>query len=64
MRRVGRNNRDIDFVEIASSRQRLNKFVFALEVIAIFLAGEAGTGFVDTFEFTVTHNLGIRIIDF
>ena len=63
MQRAGRSSRDIDFVEIASSRQRLNKFIFALEVIAIFLAGETGTGFVDAFEFTVAHDLGIGVID-
>ena len=34
-----------------------------LEVVPILLAGEAGAGFVDAFEFTVTHDLGIRIVD-
>ena len=63
MRLCSRNNCDIDFVEIAGSRQRSNKFVFVLEVVAIFTAGEAGTGFVDAFEFTVTHDLGIGVID-
>ena len=34
-----------------------------LEVVPILLAGEAGAGFVDAFEFTVAHDLGIRIVD-
>ena len=44
--------------------QCLRKLVKVLEVIAIFLAGERRTGFVDAFEFTVAHDLGIGIVDF
>ena len=62
MQRAGRSSLCIDCVEIASSRQSSNGFGFALEVIAIFLTGETGTGFVDAFEFTVSHDLGIGIV--
>ena len=62
MQRTGRSSLCIDCVEIASSRQRLNKFIFALKVIAIFLTRETGAGFVDAFEFTVAEDLGIRVI--
>ena len=37
--------------------------VEVLEVVPILLAGEAGAGFGDAFEFTVAHDLGIRIVD-
>ena len=37
--------------------------VEVLEVVPILLAGEAGAGFVDAFEFTVTHDLGIGVVD-
>ena len=37
--------------------------VNVLEVIAIFLAGERWAGFVDAFEFAVTHDLGIGVVD-
>ena len=37
--------------------------VDTLEVVPILLAGEAGAGFVDAFEFTVTHDLGIGVVD-
>ena len=57
-----RSNLCIDFVEIASSRQCLNQFSIALEIIAIFLAGERGAGFVDALEFAVAHDLGIGIV--
>lgn len=49
MQRAGRSSLDIDFVEIASSRQSSNEFGFALEVVSIFLARETGAGFVDAF---------------
>ena len=64
MQRAGRSSLCIDCVEIASSRQSSNEFGFALEVIAIFLARETGTGLVDAFEFTVAEDLGIGIIFF
>ena len=41
MRRVGRSSLCIDCVEIASSRQRLNKFIFALEVVAILTSSKS-----------------------
>ena len=62
MRRAGRSSLCIDCVEIASSRQSSNEFGFALEVVAIFLTREAGAGFVDAFEFTVAHDLGIGVV--
>ena len=33
------------------------------EVVSVLLAGERGTGFVDAFEFTVAHDLGIGVVD-
>ena len=32
------------------------------EVVAVLLAGEAGAGFVDAFEFTMTHDLCIGVV--
>ena len=34
-----------------------------LEIVTILFTREAGTVFVDTFEFAVAHNLGIGVID-
>ena len=34
-----------------------------LEIIPVLLAGEAGTVFVDTFEFAVAHDFGLGIVD-
>ena len=44
--------------------KRIQISVFELvEVITILLTGETGTVFVDTFEFTVAHDLCIGIVD-
>ena len=34
-----------------------------IEIVAVLLTGEAGAGFVDAFEFTVTEDFGIGVID-
>ena len=37
--------------------------VEVLEIVTILLAGEAGTIFVDAFEFAVAHDFGMGIVD-
>ena len=62
-RHCARNNRDIDFVDIATSRQCSSELGIALEIIAIFLTGETGAGFVDAFELAVAEDLSIRVVE-